>query len=174
QRDSARYLSRPSPRGRMMMKTNILSRRLFLGSAAGVTVSLPLLEGFGPRSAKAQAEDAFRYAIFLRQGNGVVQGSFWPSQAGTLTTQSMEADAANGDKAVSVLSPYASKLNIIHGIGYRYSGSGCGHADGCFQCLTASTKNGNFSNQTLAMGESIDWRISRDLDPSGVEPVSLY
>jgi hypothetical protein len=158
----------------MIMKKSMLSRRFFLGSAAGVTVSLPLLEGFGPRSAKAQAEDAFRYAIFLRQGNGVVQGSFWPSQAGALTTQSMEADAENGDKAVSVLSPYASKLNIVHGIGYRHSGSGCGHADGCFQCLTASTKNGNFSNQTLAMGESLDWRISRELDPSGVEPVSLY
>lgn len=151
-----------------------LSRRLFLSSAAGVTVGLPLLEGFGPRSARAQEEGAFRYAIFLRQGNGIVQEDFWPSQAGTLTSASMQADADMGDKATSVLAPYADRLNLLHGVGYSHSGSGCGHADGCFQCLTASTKNGNFSNETLAMGESIDWAISQQLDADGVEPVSLY
>lgn len=156
------------------MKRDRLSRRLFLSSAAGVTVGLPLLEGFGPRSARAQEAGAFRYAIFLRQGNGIVQEDFWPSQTGALTTASMEQDGATADKATSVLSAYADKLNLVRGIGYAHSGSGCGHADGCFQCLTASTKNGNFSNETLAMGESLDWAISRQLDPDGVEPVSLY
>src|SRR5690606_23084310 len=78
------------------------------------------------------------------------------------------------DRAVAVLAEYAEKLNVVHGLRYNFSTSGCGHADGCFQCLTASRPDGNNSNKTMAMGPSIDWVISRALDPPGVEPVSLY
>lgn len=156
------------------MRKIVLPRRIFLRGACGITLGLPLLESLGTRPAIAQEDGAFRYAILLRQGNGIVQESFWPSQAGRLTKASLEADAQTGDKSVSVLADYADKLNLVHGLGYQHSGSGCGHADGCFQALTASTKNGNNANETLAMGPSLDWAISQALDPDGVEPLSLY
>ncbi len=63
-----------------MSKSRLVSRRLFLSGAAGVTVGLPLLESLGLRSAEAQTA-SFRYAIFLRQGNGVMQPKFWPREA---------------------------------------------------------------------------------------------
>lgn len=149
-------------------------RRLFLRGAAGVAVGLPLLESFGAKTARAQMEP-HRFAVFMRQGNGVLQNKFWPSSNDVpLTRARLEQDLATGDKAVGVLADYAEKLNIVHGLRYRHSGSGCGHADGCFQALTASTPDGNNSNQTLAMGPSLDWVISQQLDEPGSEPVSLY
>lgn len=155
------------------MTTHAFPRRLFLRGAAGAVVALPLLESLGPREARAEAEP-FRFAIFMRQGNGVVQESFWPTRQGELTRALLQEDLERHDRAVAVLAEYAEKLNVVHGLRYNFSTSGCGHADGCFQCLTASRPDGNNSNKTMAMGPSIDWVISRALDPPGVEPVSLY
>jgi len=158
------------------MSRKMMNRRLFLRGAAGVTVGLPLLESVGLVPVRqARAQDAvFRYAIFMRQGNGVLQEKFWPSQAGAITTASLQQDLDQNDAAVGVLAAHADKLNIVRGLTYEFSGSGCGHADGCFQCLTAANKNGNNSNETLAMGPSLDWVIAQQLDPPGTEPVSLY
>jgi hypothetical protein len=156
------------------MTRNALPRRLFLRGAAGVAVGLPLLESLGVRNAAAQA-DPFRYAIFMRQGNGCLQPKFWPgSQPGAITKESLAQDLATDDRAVGVLADYADKLNIVYGLRYSHSGTGCGHADGCFQALTASTPDGDNSNKTLAMGPSLDWVISQKLDEPGSEPVSLY
>lgn len=154
--------------------SRILPRRLFLRGAAGVAVGLPLLESLGMKSARAQTQP-HRYAIFLRQGNGVLQPKFWPvSNDVALTKARLEQDLASDDRAVGVLSAYAEKLNLVYGLRYRHSGTGCGHADGCFQALTASTPDGNNSNETLAMGPSLDWVISQQLDAAGSEPVSMY
>lgn len=153
-----------------------LNRRLFLRGAAGVAIGLPLLETFASKQANAAAS-GFHYAVFVRQGNGVQQKSgsepdrFWPTKLGALTKASMLAD---GDQAVNVLADYADKLLLVRGIKYNYSYSGCGHADGGLQCLTAAKPNGKFSNEALAMGESIDTRIVRALEPVGNEPLNLY
>jgi hypothetical protein len=161
---------------RRIVSPNNVPRRLFLRGAAGVAIGLPLLEGLGvgTRTARAQQEP-FRYAIFMGQHNGVLQNKFWPAtNDAALTKARLEQDLATGDKAVGVLANYAEKLNIVYGLRYRHSGTGCGHADGCFQALTASTPDGNNSNETLAMGPSLDWVISQALDEPGSEPVSLY
>jgi hypothetical protein len=151
-----------------------LPRRLFLRGAAGVAVGLPLLESLGTKSANAQMQP-HRFAIFMRQGNGVLQNKFWPATNDVpLSKARLEQDLATGDKAVGLLAAYAEKLNIVYGLRYRHSGTGCGHADGCFQALTASTPDGENSNETLAMGPSLDWVISQKLDPAGSEPVSMY
>jgi hypothetical protein len=156
------------------MSRIVLPRRMFLRGAAGVTVGLPLLESLGPSTANAQAA-THNYAIFMCQHNGVLQNKFWPATNDVaLTKARLEQDLATGDKAVGVLANYAEKLNIVYGLRYRHSGTGCGHADGCFQALTASTPNGDNSNETLAMGPSLDWVISQALDEPGTEPVSLY
>lgn len=155
-----------------------LHRRLFIRGAAGVVIGLPVLETFLARGASAQSSQV-RYAIFLRQGNGVQQGMnadepdrFWPTKLGPLTTASMQAD---GDQAVSVLAEHASKLLIVRGV--RYDGFGvdvgCAHSRGGLLCLTAAKPDGKNIQKALALGESIDNRIARDLQAAGQEPLTL-
>ena len=157
------------------MTTRDLPRRLFLRGAAGAVLALPFLETFAPRRAMAGGS-GHRFAVFVRQGNGVQQkqGSeperFWPSQLGALTTAGMKADSG---RAVSELSDFASRLLLVRGTRYMYSTSGCGHADGGLQCLTAARPDSTSGNNALAMGESIDWRIARSLKTGG-EPLNLF
>jgi Protein of unknown function (DUF1552) len=155
-----------------------VNRRLFIRGAAGVLVGLPLLEGLLPKQAAAD-EVKVRYAIFLRQGNGVAQGQngtepdrFWPTKLGALTTASMKAD---GDQAVNVLADHADKLLIVRGLQYNGLGVdvGCGHSRGGVLCLTAAKPDGKTIEKALALGESIDNRIVRELQPAGQEPLTL-
>src|SRR4051794_2294018 len=87
----------------------MVGRRAFLRGAASVVVGLPILEGLLPRGVSAQAAGN-RFAIFMRQGNGVQQAlnqepeRFWPSNLGNLTAAGMKAD---GDRAVNVLADFA-------------------------------------------------------------------
>jgi hypothetical protein len=156
-----------------------MQRRLFLRGAAGVVVALPFLETFAPRRASGAPAAAFNFAIFVRQANGVQQKSsseperFWPQNLGPLTKASLAADLA-ADRTLGMLSDFADKLNIVRGLKYNFSTSGCGHADGGLQCLTAAKPDGMNSNKALAMGESIDNRIVRELEPAGSEPLNLY
>ena len=155
----------------------VINRRLFLQGIGGVLVGLPLLEGLVPKSAEAAPPPEFRFAIFMRQANGVAQkqGSeperFWPTNLGALTKASMTADTG---RSTSDLADFAEKLLLVRGCKYNFSTSGCGHADGGLQCLTAAKPDGPNSNKALAMGESIDNRIIRALEPAGNEPLTLY
>lgn len=157
---------------------HMIGRRLFLRGAAGAVVGLPLLESFIPKHALAQAAASQSFAIFMRQGNGVQQAGvgseperFWPSKLGALTTASMTADSG---RATSVLKDYASQLLIVRGVEMKQIvDSGCGHSLGGLLCLTASKANGKNVEKALAVGESIDNRIARELQPSGTEPLTL-
>lgn len=157
------------------MTTRDLPRRMFLRGAAGAVLALPFLETFTPRHARADTA-GHRFAVFVRQGNGVQQKfgdepeRFWPSALGALTASGMKADSG---RAVSELSDYAERLLLVRGCQYKYSTSGCGHADGGLQCLTASRPDSKDGNKALATGESIDWRIARGLKQSG-EPLNLF
>ncbi|HEY6876817.1 MAG TPA: DUF1552 domain-containing protein [Polyangiales bacterium] len=156
---------------------HMIGRRLFLHGAAGAVVGLPLLESLMPKGAKA-ADAIQPFAIFMRQANGVQQAGvgsepdrFWPSKLGQLTTASMTAD---GDRATSVLKDYASKLLIVRGVEMKQIvDAGCGHSQGGLLCLTASKADGKNVQNALAMGESIDNRIARDLQGAGSEPLTL-
>ncbi len=160
----------------MSKQASNLSRRFFLRGAAGAVLALPLLESLEPRRARADGPPAHRFAIFVRQGNGVQQATgdeperFWPSQLGALSVASMKADSG---RAVSELADFAPRLLLVRGCKYNYSYSGCGHADGGLQCLTAAKPDGVNSNKSLALGESIDWRIARDVKAGG-QPLNLY
>jgi Protein of unknown function (DUF1552) len=155
-----------------------LNRRMFLRGAGAAVVGLPLLESLVPRGAAAQAAAPFRYALFLRQGNGVQQGigsdepdRFWPTKLGALTTAGMKAD---GDRAVNVLADYAQKLLVVRGVEMVGAvDAGCGHAQGGLLCLTASRADGTNKERALALGESIDNRIERALSGEGKEPLTL-
>lgn len=160
----------------MIRKSAILNRRNFLRAAGTVGVGLPFLEGMPERSAFAQGEVP-RFAFFICTACGVVQkdGSdpekFWPTAEGALTTASMEAFAA--DRATGILSAHASRLLFVRGINYPYGSSGCGHAQGLVQCLTSSKPSGT-NNTSTSSGPSIDTIIAQQLNPAGVEPLTLY
>ena len=157
------------------------ARRLFLTGAAGVTVGLPFLETFASKVARAAGPDDPGFVVFMRQGNGCSQAMqnsnpaepemFWPRNLGALTTASMLAD---GDRATSELSAHANKLLMVRGVRGAFSISGCGHARGALQALTAQpTGDSEASNNSLALGESLDNRIARELNPGGRGPLTL-
>lgn len=156
-----------------------LTRRIFLRGSGGAVLGLPVLESLKPRSAWAQQSQRPRFAVFVRQANGVAQARdgeperFWPRDLGPVTSDSLATK--DSDRAVSELASYASKLLIVSGLSYPFDGNGCGHTGGGNQCLTAARVSSSPSgNKSLAMGESVDNRIARQLNPQGREPLTLY
>jgi hypothetical protein len=153
-----------------------INRRAFLRGAGTVAVGLPFLEGVPERSAWAQNENPV-FGFFICTSCGVVQRSgsdpekFWPTADGPLTTESMQAFAA--DRASGLLAEYANRLLIVRGVNYPHRSSGCGHAQGLVQCLTSSAPTGTNQN-TTSSGISIDTHIANALNPQGVEPLTLY
>ena len=158
-----------------------LSRRLFLTGTAGVTVGLPFLETFASRAVRAASPDDPGFVVFMRQGNGCSQAlpysnpaepeMFWPRNLGALTAASMAADS---DRATSELSAYADDLLLVRGVRGAFSISGCGHARGALQALTAQpTGDAEATNNSLALGESLDNRVARELNAGGRGPLTL-
>lgn len=153
----------------------MIQRRHFLRGLGGAVIALPFLETFAPKRALAAVTPP--YAIFMRQANGVAQKTdepemFWPKAHGALTKADL---ASQTDRAVGVLSDYAEKLLVVSGVNFAFPGNGCGHSGGGNQCLTAAKVSDTPSGAgSLAMGESIDNRIARELQPAGVEPLTLY
>lgn len=152
-----------------------LTRRRVLRGLAGVTVALPFLETFAPK--KARAADYAPYAVFIRQANGVVQATgdepelFFPSATGALTSDALVSEG----RALSVLADYADRMLVLRGVNFAFPGNGCGHSGGGNQCLTAARVSDDPSgNESLAMGESIDNRIARELQAAPFEPLTLY
>jgi hypothetical protein len=156
-----------------------MQRRKFLLGALGATMTLPFLETFAPRPAKAGEGDAETFAIFCRQANGVQQKTndepdrFWPTFGpGALTKDKLLGDSS---QALSELGDFGDRLIIARGIRFAFDGNGCGHSGGGNQCLTAAKVSVEPSgNESLGMGESIDNRIQRELGKEGVEPLTLY
>jgi hypothetical protein len=156
-------------------------RRLFLTGAAGVTVGLPFLETFASRPVRAAGPDDPGFVVFMRQGNGCSQAlqysdpaepeMFWPRNLGALTTAALAADS---DRATSELSAYADDLLLVRGVRGALSIGGCGHARGALQALTAQpTGDAEATNNSLALGESLDNRIARELNANATGPLTL-
>jgi hypothetical protein len=158
----------------------MVTRRRFLQGLAGATVALPFLESVqflgGPKARAAVVAGPPRYAVFVRQGNGCAQQTdseperFWPRALGAITTESLST--TDSDRAVAVLAPYADRLLLVRGTRYNFPGAGCGHSGGINQCLTAARVIGEGAD-SLANGPSIDWFISQQVNPVGVEPLTL-
>jgi hypothetical protein len=153
-----------------------INRRAFLRGAGGVAIGLPFLEGMPERSAFAQSQKPV-FAFFICTANGVVQQyqsepeKFWPTAVGPLTTQSMQAFAA--DRCTGILADHAAHLLFVKGVNYPYSVGGCGHANGLVMCLTSSKPSGN-NNTVVSTGVSADTVIAQQVNPMGVEPLTLY
>jgi hypothetical protein len=158
------------------MRRAKLNRRAFLRAAGTAGVGLPFLEGLQSRSAWAQSEKPV-FGLFICTANGVVQQyadepeRFWPTALGALTTSSMEASAA--ERCTGILAEYAHRLLIVRGVKYPSGLTGCGHAQGLVQCLTARAPTGS-SQDTTSTGPSVDTVLATALNPEGVEPLTLY
>lgn len=161
------------------MRLSNFSRRAFLTGIGGVTVALPFLESLRPRRVRAATERP-RYCVYVRQANGCAQADngeperFWPNSLGPVTTDSLTT--VDADRAVAELADYADKLLLVRGTKFAFPGNGCGHSGGGNQCLTAAKVSDDPSgNESLAMGESVDNRIARELNPaSNPDPLTLY
>ena len=159
-----------------MIRRPKLNRRAFLRAAGTTGVALPFLEGLKSRSAWAQSDKPV-FGLFICTANGVVQQygaepeRFWPTATGALTKESMEAFAA--ERCTGLLADHADRLLIIRGVNYPVSASGCGHAQGLVQCLTARATTGSAQFAT-STGPSVDTVMAEALNPEAVEPLTLY
>lgn len=147
-----------------------------------MTLGLPLLEAFLPRRARAQAVARPPFLIIVVNANGVVQSgkdlaggtdpeTFWPTTTGTLTKATLEAAAPT--RTMGLLSAHADRLLMVRGVDHPFAATGCQHASGDLQLLTATRPSGN-GNMAVASGESIDSRIARELNPPGRDPLVLH
>jgi hypothetical protein len=161
-----------------------VGRRLFLRGAGTVALGLPFLESFG-RTSRAKAAPAdYSFAVWCRQANGVAQADlqwdparaepdlFWPTATGRLTRESL---AAMSTQAMSELADFADVLLPVAGLRFPFPGNGCGHSGGGNQVLTAARVSDTPSgNESLAMGESVDNRLARELPSSTTDPLTLF
>jgi hypothetical protein len=159
----------------------MITRRRFLAGLGGATVALPVLESvrfLGGRRADAAVEGTPVYSVYIRQGNGCQQADnglgeperFWPRNLGAITTDSLTN--TDGDRALSVLAPFADRLLLVRGTRFAFPGAGCGHSGGLNQCLTAAKVVGEGA-ESLSDGMSVDWFLSQQVNPPGVEPLTL-
>ena len=147
-----------------------IARRMFLRGLAGVAVSLPFLESFAPRKARAQAAPK-RLAVFF-SCNGVNMERFWPtSPYGALTAASLMGTG------LEPLAPYATKLLIPRGIhlvprGFgRDPAGGDDHAKAVGHRLTAAANQS--TQERYASGPSLDHVIAPSINPGGRGPLNL-
>jgi hypothetical protein len=156
----------------------MINRRRFLRGLGGAAVALPFLESVRWSRTATAAEPAKRvYSMFIRQGNGVQQAGFggeperfWPRTLGPLTRDDLAT--TNSDRTLSILADYADKLTLVRGTRFGFPGIGCGHSGGLNQCITAANLSG-MGKDTLATGPSVDWFIATQVNPPGVEPLTL-
>ena len=153
--------------GRVKPQRHIVNRRAFLYGAGGIAIGLPFLEGLPERSAWAQDATPV-FTFFLCAACGVEPKRFWPASTGELSTL-----LASGDKAVNELKDHAQNLLIVKNINFPIVGRGCGHSEGLVQALTAQ-EPGSSGAQAKAAGPSVDVVISKAVNPSGTDPLTLY
>jgi hypothetical protein len=148
-------------------RRKVINRRAFLYGAGGVAIGLPFLEGMPERSAWAAGTTPI-FTFFMCAACGVEPKRFWPSSTGAL-----DGLLASG-KAVDALADQAKNLLIVKGINFpQTSPSGCGHAQGLSQALTGKTPSGG-GGQATATGPSVDFVISKAINTSGNDPMTLY
>jgi hypothetical protein len=147
-----------------------MNRRAFLRGAGTVAIALPFLEGLPERSAWA-ADYPPVFTFFMVAACGVVGSKFFPNATGALTTATLTGAT---DKATSVLAPHADNMLFVKGINFPLGGpTGCGHAQGLCQSLTAAPPGGSGSS-AFSGGISADMVIAQAVNPSSTDPMTLY
>ena len=128
-------------------------------------------------SARHLTRRGFLYGLggtAVAQAEGEEPEQFWPHALGPVTKELLTTTDA--DRAVAELAEFADKLLLVRGTRFAFPGNGCGHSGGGNQVLTAAKVSVDpMGNKSLAMGESVDNRIARELNkPAQPEPLALY
>lgn len=146
-----------------------VNRRAFL-RAGTIAIGLPFLEGLPLRSAWA-ADNPPVFSLFIVAACGVVGNKFFPNATGALSSTSL---AAMTDKATGVLAPHAANLLFIKGLNFPMPNvTGCGHAQGLCQSLTAAPSAGSGAS-AYSQGISVDMVIAKAVNANGADPLTLY
>ena len=145
-----------------------LGRRMFLRSAAGVTLGLPLLDSLLPKEARGAEQNVRRFIGFLT-GNGVNLQTFWPASLGALSSAEL------GDTALNPLIGHMSRMLLPRGIhtvpvGYSQATPGDDHQKGWGHRLTAAPLD---YGTTYATGISVDQVMAAQLNPGGRPALTL-
>jgi len=175
-------------------------RRQFLKGIGGVTLGLPLLDAF-TKTSRAAGTAPTPYLAFVINANGFQQGSFvandgtpdasemfWPAETGVLTRAAMEEprrltasepkpfSPAGALRGTAGLADYWDRLLMIRGGIHDFDNPFCAHSANDAQVLTAAkiVKGPGHVSNVLSMGESLDTRIARELNPSAREPLTLH
>jgi Protein of unknown function (DUF1552) len=147
----------------------LTNRRAFLRAGA-VAIGLPFLEGLPARSAWA-ADAPPVFSLFIVAACGVVGNRFFPSAPGALTSAGLSAMT---DKATGVLGPHAADLLFLKGIDSpTVNSTGCGHAQGLCESLTAAPAGG-MGSTAFSGGVSVDMVIAQAVNAGGADPLTLY
>jgi hypothetical protein len=148
-----------------------LPRRRFLRGVGGIMVGLPALDIFEGRALAAGPARPI-YAAFMLQQNGAIQGNgsdpdmFWPSVVGPIDANAMATtDAA---RTTSVLKDYASKLNFIRNLNFKYSNN---HDGGPVAAGTGSPIVGS-GTKIMPTSPSADYFIAQQT--TAKDPLTLY
>ena len=149
------------------MSRKVINRRAFLYGAGSVAIALPFLEGLPERSAWAAGNEPV-FTFFLCAACGVEPKRFLPTATGELSGL-----LASG-KAVDALAEQAKHLLIVKNVDFPLTRTtGCGHAQGLSQALTGALPTG-MGGQATAGGPSVDYVISKAVNPAGTDPLTLY
>lgn len=163
-----------------------LDRRRFLLGLGGVAVALPFLESIHSPPRASAGPDRFRFAFFVRAGNGVAQRQrgwvdgveqdieperFWPRELGRISSDSFRG--ADSDRATSELGAFADRISLVRGVNRPFNTPSCGHSDSIVQLLTSAQIVSGSANDAAALDKSIDWRIAEQLNPPGRDPMTL-
>jgi hypothetical protein len=157
-----------------------LKRRNFLRGAFGISLGLPFLETFAPRTVRA-ADMPKRLAVFYCC-NGVLYDKWYPTtDFGALTAQSLAGTglqplAAHTDKITVARGIHGAPrgLGSRTGAGDTFAGEagpGDDHERGVSTRLTASPLANTV--EKYATGISIDQVIARAVNPGGRGPLNL-
>jgi len=148
-------------------RRKVVNRRAFLYGAGTIAIGLPFLEGLPERSAWAAGAQPI-FTFFMCGACGVEPKRFWPETTGELS------GLLDSGKAVDALAAQAKNLLLVKGINFPQTGpTGCGHAQGLSQALTAKTPTGS-GGQATATGPSVDYVISKAINAAGTDPMTLY
>jgi hypothetical protein len=149
----------------MNRKTTWTRRRVLQG--AGVSLALPWLETFAPRTAKAQAAAAKRRYVMLYFPNGTAE--YW-HPTGTGTGSTFTGDTWQLSPILQPLQPLKKYLTVVQGIGYTAALQKCNPSHGQLcQSITTCVQPSLSPNVAMA-GVSMDQLIANSLGKATTFP----
>jgi len=137
----------PPTSGPFVSTRRALPRRQFL-RAAGVALGLPFLDAMRPAFAAEKSEDVPRRMLAICNNLGVLEGGFFPKQAGKDYELS---------PYLSMLKPFRQDFTVFSGVSHPYV-DGAHASDVCFLTAAPHPSGGGFRN-TISIDQYMADRI---------------